>query len=128
MNIGDTITVKVRNPIWERRSAYAFPIPEFNEYTGKLVPPLKWTSVDQLCLGTGNPQFPVRVIDLDRIVGMEHMAVSTKSESETWIVVGSKGSKYTVTKSGRDYSCNCTGFGFRHQCRHVNELKEKLAA
>ena len=47
----------------------------------------------------------------------------TKPSGQTWIVAGSKGNSYTVSLSGGSWSCSCPGHGFRHRCRHVDELK-----
>jgi len=38
-------------------------------------------------------------------------------------VKGSKGQKYTVTKAGRSWKCECRGFQFRQDCKHIQNLK-----
>jgi hypothetical protein len=38
-------------------------------------------------------------------------------------VVGSGGKVYYVTKRGANYLCTCSGFQFRHKCRHVEQIK-----
>ena len=35
------------------------------------------------------------------------------------------GKQYEVTFDGMFWSCGCAGFGFRKNCRHVKEVKEK---
>ena len=40
-----------------------------------------------------------------------------------WIVKGSKGDEYRITESGGNFSCTCSGFKFRSQCRHIESLK-----
>lgn len=39
-------------------------------------------------------------------------------------VRGSKGNVYHVTKSDGRYICTCTGFQFRGQCKHVEQVEE----
>lgn len=41
-------------------------------------------------------------------------------------VEGSGGKKYYITKRGSTYICTCSGFQFRHRCKHVDQLKEKV--
>lgn len=43
-------------------------------------------------------------------------------EGRTWVVKGSKGDEYKVTELNNNYSCTCSGFKFRGQCRHVTEI------
>lgn len=38
---------------------------------------------------------------------------------ETFNVTGSKGDTYTVEHFGNSWTCNCKGYGFRHQCSHI---------
>ncbi len=38
-------------------------------------------------------------------------------------VKGSKGQKYTVTKTGHSWKCECRGFQFRQDCKHIQNLK-----
>ena len=43
---------------------------------------------------------------------------------DRWIVEGSKGNKYTVTKVGDTFKCSCPGFGFRRKCKHSQRIAE----
>lgn len=131
MNIGDTVSVVVKNPIWKFRKAYAsyLHIPEFNTYTGTICPPTKGMDPTAVFLTTGDKHYPIRVIDRERIVSVGGKPIeSVKITTKTFTISGSKGNKYTVTKDGNHLSCTCTGFSFRRQCKHVNEVKEKMAA
>lgn len=122
MNIGDVVTVQVRDP--RTASVYAAGvIRAINQYTGTIVPTLKGFGKDVLCLATGDSKFPVRVIDRSRIIGLAD-AVVVETKTKTFIVKGSKpGSSYTVTCDGSHWSCTCVGFGFRKDCKHVRECK-----
>ena len=122
MNVGDVVTVQVRDP--RNAAAYcAGVIREWNQYTGTIVPNLKGFGKDVLCLATGDSIFPVRVIERSRIIGLAD-AVVTEPKIKTFIVKASKpGSSYTVTCDGTHWSCTCVGFGFRKDCKHVRECK-----
>jgi hypothetical protein len=128
MKVGQIVTVQVRNPQWSQRSKYAFPMEEFNTYTGEVVPSPRWVGPDQICIGTGNVSFPFRVIDLDRIHGQtSEIAPAEESLRSSWTVAGSKaGQTYLVTRQGLQWSCNCLGFGYRRSCTHINQAKSLI--
>lgn len=134
LNSGDTVTIKVRNPIWPMRKAYAsyIQIPEFNTFTGRVVRDHRAIKPGQIGLTTEDPKFDLRVIDIERIVGIDDTAITpvvkTEPSSKTWIVQGSKGKTYTVTLDHGRYECNCPGFQFRRSCKHVDEKKENVNA
>jgi len=44
-------------------------------------------------------------------------------EGRTWTVKGSKGDTYQVNEVRGDWSCTCSGFRFRGDCKHVKELR-----
>ena len=69
---GSTVTIQVRNPIWHRRTAYAksMHLPEVETYTGVVVRKHKAVKEGQIGLTTNDPRFTLRVIDINRIVGM----------------------------------------------------------
>ena len=124
MNVGENVTIRVRDP----RNAAVFAsgvIREFTEYSGKILPNPKWVSSDSICMSTGDTHFPFRIIDRERIMELGVSAVASSApRSETFIVQGSKpGSTYTVTRDGTHWSCTCVGFGFRKDCKHVRECK-----
>jgi hypothetical protein len=49
-------------------------------------------------------------IDLDTVKG------------ETWEVAGSNGARYIVQKIDNMLKCNCPGYTFRGDCKHVKEI------
>jgi len=129
LTAGSTVTIKVRNPIWPMRKAYAsyVHIPEFNEYTGTVIRSHKAIREGQIGLTTGQRDFDMRVIDIDRIVGFESAKSAPAVQEMTWVVKGSKGNEYVVRLEGKSYTCSCLGFVHRHACKHVDEIKAKAA-
>jgi len=125
MKVGDVVTVSVRDA--RNPAVYAAGVVrEWNEYTGTIVPNLKGFGPDVFCLTTGDPRFPVRVIEKARTTfyRADFESATVTSKSKTFIVKGSKpNSSYTVTFDGSHWSCTCVGFGFRKDCKHVRECK-----
>ena len=123
MNVGDVVTIRVR----DTRNPAVFAtgvVRQFNEYSGKILPNPKWVAQDAITLSTGISEFPFRIIERERIVGLGEAAIVAAPRSETFIVQGSKpGTTYTVTRDGSHWSCTCVGFGFRKDCKHVRECK-----
>lgn len=113
--------VKVKNTMWERRSAYFFEVPEFNLYEGDEVR-VKWVKDSQLALSTDQKDFPFRVIERKYIVeidGLPYAYDVAPKEEQVRFVEGSKGKVYEVTGN---YKCTCPGFTFRGTCKHL-EMK-----
>ena len=84
-------------------------------------------------LSTGIPHFPVCVIPLKRVVelvysdGVEVQNVESElPDEESWAVAGSKGKSYTVTRRGDTWNCECMGWEFRQNCKHVTAKKEEV--
>jgi len=111
--------VRVFNPEHARKNVWFFAQPEYFEYSGEEVK-LKHVTPDELALSTGNPEWPVRVIQRSRIIsidGCEYNAQASKAEVK--IVKGSKGQEYVVTNALGKWHCTCTGFQFRRTCKHI---------
>ena len=126
LTVGNTVTVKVRNSLYDVRDRYAngYVGPEFNEYTGIVVHE-KWYGDDKIGLTTDMKHFPVRVLSRENIVevsGAKFDYTPVKSSRETITVQGSKGNTYIVTKENGKATCTCPGFGFRKTCKHVQEV------
>lgn len=126
LTVGQTVTVKVRNPLYHARDRYAngWIGPEFNEYTGVVVHE-KWYGTDKIGLTTDMKHYPVRVLSRENIVevsGAKFDYVPVKSTRETIVVKGSKGNSYVVTKENGKATCTCPGYGFRKTCKHVQEV------
>ena len=126
LNVGDVVTVKVRNSLYHARDRYAngYIGPEFNEYTGTVVQQ-KWYGDDKIGLTTDMPHFPVRVLSRENIVevsGAKFDYAPVKSARETITVQGSKGNTYIVTKENGKATCTCPGYSYRKSCRHIDEV------
>lgn len=53
-----------------------------------------------------------------------HVTVdSAPPTGKSWTVPGSQGNVYTVTLLDGNYSCTCSGFKFRSQCKHTKQLQ-----
>jgi hypothetical protein len=60
---------------------------------------------------TVNPeQFPTQVAE-------------PEPEGRVWTVTGSRGDTYQVNEVRGNWSCTCSGFRFRGECKHVKELR-----
>jgi len=101
--------------------------------TGKVIESEHYDDPASFRILTNNAGFPVSIIPLERIVeltyedgtkAVERSAV-TLSDSETWEVPGSNGS-YIVSRRGSTWHCECKGWQFRKQCRHVNAKKQEV--
>ena len=44
-----------------------------------------------------------------------------QQREESWEVIGSRGSSFTVSLRQGQWSCTCAGFGWRRRCKHVEE-------
>lgn len=44
-----------------------------------------------------------------------------EADPNTVLVQGSKGQKYTLTRTNGTWSCTCPGYVYRGACRHVQE-------
>ena len=126
LTVGNTVTVKVRNSLYDMRDRYAngYVGPEFNEYTGIVVHE-KWYGDDKIGLTTDMKHFPVRVLSLANIVEVMGAKVDytpVKSNRETITVQGSKGNTYIVTAENGKATCSCPGYSYRKSCRHITEV------
>jgi hypothetical protein len=109
-NVGSTITVNCQY------------ITKTISFAGVVINPYRWLSADEFCLQTGNPQFPISVINLKNVVDLKIIKGSTTSFRK-FKVSGSKGD-YIVTLSGKHYSCSCIGFKYHSKCKHITKVKE----
>ena len=124
MKVGDTVTFRVRNALYNNRAIYSSGvyIPEYNTYSGKIITNPSWVEPDYICLTTGNNKFPYRIISKTDII-TEDFQVNPNVSNSSWEIEGSNSKKYLVTREGTHWACNCVGFGFRRSCSHVVKAK-----
>lgn len=102
------------------------PQPAFHLYEGKILPSYKWLTDREFCM-SGDNDWPIRVINMDLVEDIQLVSgefKEVKTDNQVFVVEGSKGSKYTVTRNKQGWSCTCPGFQFRRQCKHVTELSK----
>ena len=118
------IRVRLLNPMYDIRSRYAFNIPKYVEYTGTVIKSPVWVSADCFCITTGNPSFPLRILSKSDIVDgykLPDVEPVISNKTKTYTVQGSKNT-YVVTEDNGKLSCNCTGFSYSKDCKHIKEL------
>lgn len=49
---------------------------------------------------------------------------SIATDAKQYTIKGSTGTLYTVTVRFKQWSCTCSGFGFRKRCKHVEQAKQ----
>ena len=126
LTVGNEVTIKVRNALYDVRDRYAngYVGPEFNNYTGTIVRE-KFFASDEIGITTGDPRFPVRRIHRNRIVEVGGATIDytpIKSDRITKTVQGSKGNTYVVTAENGKATCTCQGYSFRKSCKHTLEV------
>ena len=61
----------------------------------------------------------------DRWVKKSYVNVQPEPISNNWKVKNSKGnSHYEVSYINNQWNCNCVGFGFRRDCKHIQQIKQ----
>ena len=113
--------------------SYVLVGPKVNKTTifGVVETATKFTPPDFVRIATDFDS-PVRIreVPLNRITQIEYAdgtqasQQATNNETKTWVVEGSRGSRYTVIRNKSSWSCTCPGFQFRRSCKHVQELKD----
>jgi hypothetical protein len=81
--------------------------------------------------GTGRPMTFANAIRIDvrgrkfklNAVQYETTITAPEPEGRVWEVTGSRGDVYKVTELHGEYSCTCSGFRFRGDCKHVKGVK-----
>ena len=137
LEAGQFVKIKVENVMWPYRDRYAFSQPEFNYYEGNILYE-KWFKPNEVGITTGDPRFPFRRIQKERIVevngeeskfSQQSLSASKDSQERTISIKGSTGSLYEVQIGGsRGPSCSCKGYQFRGNCRHIAEAESQVAA
>lgn len=114
---------------------YAGHIPRQRSKTGKVVKSERWMGPDEFCLETGDPVYPVSIVNLRYVVDIRNpkgeqgeKSLVSQPDFQSFRIPGSKGDEYTVTKRGDSWGCECKGFQFRGDCKHVKQAKEQIGS
>ena len=121
---GSIIEIEVTNPFAARMLP---PQPTCTVYRGQVLKSYRWLTDREFCM-QGDAKWPIRVINLANVIRIQFesgsgQAVDTSSKS--WEVTGSRGNRYLVTRDTSGWSCDCKGFQFRKNCRHITEIEQQ---
>lgn len=85
---------------------------------------------------TGDKFMPTRVISMGCVLAINGVSPTTNiptvkvpATSRTFKVASSKPGNFyeVVMDSTGDMTCPCPGFGFKHRCSHIDQVKDYLA-
>ena len=97
----------------------------------QVIKPFKWTKPNAFCIpAEGEPFINVRTIALSSIVDLVvHEGADAEgctSGTKFVYVPGSNGNEYMVTViDGFGVECECKGYTYRGQCKHLNIASDK---
>ena len=114
-------TIEVRNPT--RPSARSVGMPETYRLTGEIIPNPRWAGPDKIAMMVADRYTPLRIIQKSNIIGKYYEPKIVAPVVKTWKVSGSKNNTYIVTADAGRFSCTCVGYQFRHECKHINQVK-----
>ena len=121
--VGKLIKVTVKNT-HKWKCSHACVEPNSNTYIGRYLPRSSWLSDDEFMLTTGDIDAPVRIIDKRNVTEVK---IDKSNRPDNVYLVDGEKRKYVVTSGPfRRFSCNCTSFGYRKWCSHINEVKKGL--
>jgi hypothetical protein len=103
-------------------------------FMGKVVPMPCDDVPDAFALWVEGNYAPLRVIRLRHVYSINGRRVNwfpgsvervpqRQPVSRVFEVTGSKGNAYKVWNREGNWTCACTGFGYRHTCRHIAEAQ-----
>lgn len=129
--MGDQVELQLRI-----QDDYIFRTTEYRDHflRGRVIAPKPWTRANTVWFETNCPDVPVREIrissiwDAKPILGSVDQTAATASSvvaAKTWTFAGSNQKQYTVQKKARSLTCTCPGFQFRHQCRHIEQVRNQ---
>lgn len=110
------VKVKWKNPLWEIRERYAYPIRQFHTFEGVIqseTPGELYLKSDRF----------LHCLQKASIVEIDDSPVSFDIAEDKRITVdGSKGNKYIVERVMGIDSCSCPAYKFRKRCKHLAHL------
>jgi hypothetical protein len=119
------VTVRGRNHYYLTVEKQPF---VYRTYVGTVTPLEKYDPPNTFCM-TGDQFIRSRNIHMNNVVNIEYISGEPNTDKVRVFKVKSKDTnrEYTVTVSGATFDCNCTGFHYRHKCKHVDGVKRKIA-
>ena len=120
------LTVRMKDPRYDSRHRYASScyIPEYNDYTGDIVPRYTWLDDNWFCLREEDGT--TRILHKDGIIcGWMHSGRDNSNPERLYVSIPRGNKSYTVSLgSDNRLHCDCTGYGYRRTCSHVAEVME----
>lgn len=127
--VGEEVTVVCKRSDLERKVSLVHSS-KYQTFYGTIYPTQSWQKARKsLNLTTGNNFFPWREIPLHTIVSITHGNNTIKVKIEKphkkiYKVKGSTGTIYNVLKSNGAFSCDCIGFKFHGNCKHIKAVNK----
>lgn len=133
--------VRVTTDWSDYKKPFAQTVPRVYVTVGRVVEREPWEKDTVFGLHTANRKFPVSSVDISRVTQLEVLeegfvqAVQPQEphlahkENATFIVKGSKGNSYVVTRERNSYSCDCPAGSRGRRCKHVlGVMREEQSA
>ena len=116
-----TVVVKSKFP----KGAIFYYEPPVQTFTGQIIDNPEWVANDCITL-TGDRWCPIRIIRKEDILEGVELPPPAPYANEDLVcnVSGSKGTPYVVSRTANIWSCTCTGFAFRKDCKHIRQVKD----
>jgi hypothetical protein len=127
--VGSVVQVTTKHPEIFYFSAEKY---RLNTITGTVLKSEKWMGPAQFSVATGNPNFPVSIIDASNVHKLDVLTGSSKKITaqgdERVFKVHSKSTQkdYIVTVKGIKLQCTCVGFEYRKHCKHASAVAKKI--
>ena len=102
---------------------------EFEFFEGDIIPNPRWVSSDFITMTTNDSFFPIRIIKKSEITKIDDQIYANESidmDPKKFLIAGSKNKTYQVSMINNFWSCECVGFQYRGNCKHVNSAKTQL--
>ena len=99
----------------------------WGKYEGLVIPNERWDSPGSFCL-TGDRYIRSRNILPQNVLELEVISGSIQkldTDSRAWRVK-SKSNTYVVTRVANKWNCDCVGFKYHRNCRHIKAVAAKV--
>ena len=131
---GSEVILTVENPR-EYYKTFLCHIPSHTIFRGIKIPSANYDQPNTWRIKTGNKFHPVSVIPVNQVTNIEYVTgQSTGKETfvpktdtdKSWRVKGSGDKKYIVSRTNGKFTCDCVGFQYRSQCKHIHKVYDFL--